>query len=47
MWGTGELRTGFWRGNLRERENMEDLDVSERVVLKLFLKKSFGSRDLD
>jgi hypothetical protein len=23
-WGTGEVRTGFWWGNLRERDQMED-----------------------
>jgi len=27
VWETGEVHTGFWQGDLRERENLEDLDV--------------------
>jgi hypothetical protein len=26
-WETGEVHTGFWYGDLREREHSEDLDV--------------------
>ena len=24
MWGSGEVHTGFWWGNLRERDQLED-----------------------
>jgi hypothetical protein len=34
IWGRGELHTGFWWGNLKERDNLEDLGVDERLVLR-------------
>jgi hypothetical protein len=43
MWnacGTEDVHTEFWRGNLRERENLEDLDVDGRIILTLMLKRS-------
>jgi len=30
----GEVYTGFWRGNLRERDHLEDPGVDERIILK-------------
>jgi hypothetical protein len=42
MWGTGEVRTEFWSGNLRERDYLEDLGVDGRVILKLIIKKWDG-----
>jgi hypothetical protein len=35
VWVAGEVHTGFWWGNLRERDNLEDLGVDESVILKL------------
>jgi hypothetical protein len=35
VWGTELLRTEVWRGELRERDNMEDLGVDRRIILKL------------
>jgi len=31
-----------WLGNLKEREQLEDLEVNERVILKWILKKEDG-----
>ena len=31
-WGRGEVHTGFWWGNLRERDHLEELDVDDRVI---------------
>jgi hypothetical protein len=31
----GEVHTGFWLGNLRERENLENLSVDGRIKLTL------------
>jgi hypothetical protein len=39
VWGKGEVLTGFWWGNLRERDHVEDLDLDERITLKWILKK--------
>jgi len=42
VWGTGEVRTGFWRGILRERDGMEDISIDGRTILRLILKKLVG-----
>ena len=37
MWhvrGRGEAHTGFWLGNLRERDHLNDLDIDGRIMLK-------------
>jgi hypothetical protein len=35
VWGRGEVHTGFWWGNLREGDHLEDQGVDGRVILKL------------
>jgi len=30
--GRGEVRTGFWWGNMRERDHLEDTGVDGRVI---------------
>jgi len=35
--GTGEERTGFWWGDLTERDHLEDLCVDGKMILKLKL----------
>jgi hypothetical protein len=37
MWhifGTGEMHTGFWRGDLRGKYHLEDLSIDSRIILK-------------
>ena len=34
VWGRGEACTGFWWGNLRERDHLEDPDVDGRIILR-------------
>ena len=30
---------GFWWGNLRERDHLEDIEVDRRIILKWVFKK--------
>jgi hypothetical protein len=39
VWGTEEVHTGIWRGNVREIDNMEDLRVDGRIILKCIFEK--------
>jgi hypothetical protein len=32
MWGRGETITGFWWGNVRERDHLEGLGVVGRII---------------
>jgi hypothetical protein len=34
---------GFWRGNLREREHLDDPGVDGRIILKCFFRKCDGA----
>jgi len=38
--------TGFWWGNLRERDNLEDSGIDERIILRwIFRKMDVGGMD--
>ena len=45
--GRGEVYTGFWWGNLREREHLNDSGVDGRVILRPFFRKWVGGHGLD
>jgi len=38
----GELHTGFWRGDMKERDHLEDLRVDGMVTLKWIFRKWDG-----
>ena len=37
--GRGEVYTGFWWGNLRERDHLEDPGVDGRIILRWIFRK--------
>jgi len=37
--GRGEAYTGFWWGNLRERDHLADLDVDGMKILRWIFRK--------
>jgi len=44
--GMGEVYRGFWWGNLRERDHLEDQGVDGRIILRWTYRKwRYGSMD--
>jgi len=43
--GRGEVHTEFWWKNLRERDNLKDLGVDGKIILKRIFKKSYDGMD--
>jgi len=39
VWGRGEWYTGFWRGNLRERDYWGGPDADGRIILRWIFRK--------
>jgi hypothetical protein len=42
VYETGQLHTGLWWRNLRERDHLEDPGIDGRIILKLIFSKSGG-----
>jgi hypothetical protein len=42
IWDIGEAHTGFWWGDLIERDNLEDLRLDVTITLKWAFKKRVG-----
>jgi len=47
LWEREEVYTGFWWGNLRERDLSEDLGVDGRIILRKIFRKWGGGHELD
>jgi len=39
VWGRGEEYTGFWLGNVRERDRLGDPGVDGRIILRWIFRK--------
>jgi hypothetical protein len=39
VWERGVVLTGFWWKNLREEDQLEDLGVDRKIILKWIFKK--------
>ena len=39
VWGRGEVHAEFWCGNLREKNDLEDLGVDDGIILKWIFKR--------
>jgi len=40
--GGREVHTGFWWGNLRERDHLEDTGIDRRIILIVCLRSGMG-----
>jgi hypothetical protein len=43
--GIGKAYTGFWWGNLRERDHLEDTGVDGRIILRWIFRNWDGGMD--
>jgi len=39
VWGRGEAWSGFWWGNLRERDHWGDPDADGRIILRWIFRR--------
>jgi hypothetical protein len=42
VWERGEACTGFWWGNLRERDSLGDPGIDGRIILRCIFRKWDG-----
>jgi hypothetical protein len=40
--GRGDVHTGFWWGNMKERDLLEDTGVDGMIILRLIFRKWYG-----
>jgi hypothetical protein len=45
LWRREEVQTGCWWGNLTERDNLDNLGLGRKIILKFVFKKWDGGID--
>ena len=45
VWGRTEAYTGFWWGNLKERDHFGDPGIDGRIILRCIFRKWDGGMD--
>jgi len=45
IWQAAETHTGFWWGDRRERDHMEDLGVVGKIIFKLISRSGMRGTD--
>jgi hypothetical protein len=45
LWGRVEVHTGFWLGNLRVRNHLEDPGIDGRIILRWIMRNGDGGMD--
>jgi len=45
--GKGEVYTGFWWRNMRDRDHLEDQGIDGRIILRRILRKWNWGHGLD
>jgi len=43
-WGREEMYTGFWWGDLMEKDHLKDQGIDEKIILKWMFKKWDGEK---
>jgi hypothetical protein len=44
MWQKRDIHTGYWRGNLKEKCNFEDLGIDGKIISQLFERSKMEMR---
>jgi hypothetical protein len=46
VWGTEEMHSGFWWGNVREEHHLEYLGVDSSIIIK-WINRWYGGHGID
>jgi hypothetical protein len=47
VWQKKDIHTGYWRGNLKEKDQFEDLDIDRKIILQLSERNKMEMREFD